>query len=69
MQHLTMDLKNLSPELIITDRHIVLHKNYLIRGKTEKSGQEVMYSYKGFNSNYMEFVGYETCAKLIWTSG
>ena len=29
-----------------------------IRGK---SVQEVMYSYKGFSSDYMEFVGYETC--------
>ena len=24
---------------------------------------------KCFNSNYMELVGYETCDKLIWTSG
>ena len=28
-----------------------------------------MYSSKGFNYKYMEFVGYETCYKLIWTSG
>ena len=28
-----------------------------------------MYSSKGLNYNYMEFVGYETCDKLIWTSG
>ena len=28
-----------------------------------------MHSYKCFNSNYMEFVGCETCDKLIWTSG
>ena len=28
-----------------------------------------MYSSKGFNSNYMDFVGYETCDRLIWTSG
>ena len=28
-----------------------------------------MYSYKCFNSNYMGFVGYETCDKLIWKSG
>ena len=40
-----------------------------IRKKLEISGQEVMYSYKSFNSNYMEFFGYETCDKLIWTSG
>ena len=28
-----------------------------------------MYYSKGFNSNYVEFVGYETCENLIWTSG
>ena len=28
-----------------------------------------MYSYKCFNSNYMEIVGYETHEKLMWTSG
>ena len=28
-----------------------------------------MYSSKCFNYNYMEFVGYEACDKLIWTSG
>ena len=28
-----------------------------------------MYSSKGFNYNYMEFVGYETCEKLICSSG
>ena len=37
--------------------------------KVEKEGKEVMYSSKSFNYNYMEFVGYETCEKLIWTSG
>ena len=26
-----------------------------------------MHSYECFNSNYMEFVGYETRDKLIWT--
>ena len=36
--------------------------------KTGKVGQEVMYSYKCFNSDYMEFVGYETYEKLIWAS-
>ena len=40
-----------------------------IRGKLEKSGQGVMYSYKCFIYNYMEFVCYETCDKLILTSG
>ena len=28
-----------------------------------------MYYSKCFNHNYTEFVGYETCEKLIWTSG
>ena len=28
-----------------------------------------MYYSQYFNYNYMEFVGYETCGKLIWTSG
>ena len=28
-----------------------------------------MYSSKIFNSNYIEFDGYETNEKLIWTSG
>ena len=28
-----------------------------------------MYSSQGFNYNHMKFVGYETCDKLIWTSG
>ena len=27
-----------------------------------------MYSSKGFNYNYMEFVGDEICDKLVWTS-
>ena len=34
-----------------------------------KADQEVMYYYKGFNYNYTYFIGYETCDKLIWTSG
>ena len=37
--------------------------------KVEKLGQEVMYYSKYFNSNYLEFFGYETCDKLICTSG
>ena len=28
-----------------------------------------MYFSKYLNSKYMEFVGYDTCAKLIWISG
>ena len=35
----------------------------------EKEGQEVMYSSKDFNSNYMEFVGYETREKFTYKSG
>ena len=40
-----------------------------IWGKLEKADQEVIYSSKYFNSKYTEFVGYDTCEKLIWTSG
>ena len=60
MQHITMDMENLILKLIITDRHIFLQNKYLISEKVGKIGQEVMYSSKCFNSNYMEFVGYET---------
>ena len=28
-----------------------------------------MYSYKCFNSSYIEFVDFKICEKLIWTSG
>ena len=35
----------------------------------KKKVQEVMYSSKCLNSDYMDFVGYETREKLIWTSG
>ena len=28
-----------------------------------------MYYSKSFNSNYMKFVGYDTCDRLKWTSG
>ena len=28
-----------------------------------------MYSFKNFNYNYIGFVGYEICRKLIWKSG
>ena len=67
--YLTTYIENLSLKLIIKDRHIFLQKNYLISKKLEKSSQEVIYSSTCFNYNYMEFVGYETCEKLIWTSG
>ena len=52
-------------------RHIYCSPEKLsrIRKKLEKSGQEAMYSSKGFSSNYMELVCYETCDKLIWTYG
>ena len=68
MQQLTMDLENISLKLIITYIHIVLQKIYLVSEETGKSGKEVMYSSKCFNSNYMEFVVRGTCDKLIFTS-
>ena len=37
--------------------------------KYGNSGQEVKYSSAYFNSNYMEFVGYDTCDKIICTPG
>ena len=40
-----------------------------IRKKLKESGQEVIYSSKCLNSDYMEHVGYETRDKLIRTSG
>ena len=40
-----------------------------MQGKLEKEEQEVMYSSKYFNSNYVEFVGHEKCEKFIWTLG
>ena len=64
MQHLTMDLENIVLKLIITDRHIFLHDNWLTSEENWKNpGQEVMYSSECFNSNHMEFVGYETLEK------
>ena len=39
-----------------------------IRKKPVKVGEEVMYYSKCFNYNYMEFVSYKTCEKLIWKS-
>ena len=40
-----------------------------IQGMLEKSGQKLMYPSKQINCNHMEFVGYDTCEKSIWTSG
>ena len=69
MQHLTMNLENISLKLITADRGIVLHKNCLIyKNKLVKLGQEVIYSSGCFNYNYMYSDGYETCDKLIWAS-
>ena len=69
-EHLTMDLESISTKLIIADRGTVLQNNQLIpEEKTGKPYQEEMYSSKIFNSNYIEFDGYETNEKLIWTSG
>ena len=67
VQHLTMNLENVGMKFIITYRHIVIQKKQLISEKTGKSGQEVMYSSKCFNFNYMEFFGYETRERLIFT--
>ena len=36
-------------------------ENSLISEKPGIAGQEIMYYSKGFNSNYMDFVGYEKC--------
>ena len=44
-------------------------KQARIRVKLEKLGQEVIYSSECFNSQYMEFVGYDTREQLIWTPG
>ena len=68
MQHLTMNLENISLKLIITDRHTVLEKKSHIWREYESS-QEVTYSSKYFIYNYMEFVGYETQDKLLRTLG
>ena len=43
-------------------------KLYLVTKRTGKSGQEVLYYSKYFNSNYIEFVGYEKCDKLLCKS-
>ena len=69
MQHLTMYLGNISLKYIIIDRHLFTEKLARILGKLEKSDQEVIYSSKCFNYIYMKFVGYDTCDKIIWTSG
>ena len=44
-------------------------KRSRIRRKLGIQDQEVMYYYKCFNYSYIEFVIYETCDKLMWTSG
>ena len=64
-----MDLGNISLTFIIIDRHLFTEKLARILEKLEKSDQEVIYSSKCFNCIYMKFVGYDTCDKIIWTSG
>ena len=63
MQHITMDLGNQILNMIITDIHILPGKLACICGNLENWDQEVMYSSEYFNSNHMEFVGYDTCEK------
>ena len=67
MQHLTMYLENISFALVITDIHTVIQKHWLVY--EERKYQEVIYYSKYFNSNYIDFIGYEKCDKLICTSG
>ena len=69
MIHLTMDLLNQSLNFIITDRYIFFLQNSSYKSNVEKAGQEVMYYSKQISSNYMRFVGYDTCDKLIRISG
>ena len=68
MQHIAMNLESISYRLIVTDIHIVLHKIDSCFYQLKKSSQEVMYSSKHSYSNYMYFIGCETCDKSIWTS-
>ena len=68
MEHLTMDLGNQNLKIILqTDIFFSVILSHT-KGKFEKVGQEEMNSSKYFNSNYTEFVPYDICDKLIWTS-
>ena len=70
MQHLTIYLEIYKFEVdYYIQTYCSAEKVAHIRKKLKKSGQEVIYYFKGFSSSYMDFVGYETCDKLIWTSG
>ena len=60
---------NQSLKFVIPNRHIFPGKLTHIRGNLVKIGQEVMCYSKSSNHRYMEFVGYNRCEKLIWTSG
>ena len=40
-----------------------------MQGKLEISGKEEIYFSEYFNSNHIEFVGHDTCGKLMWASG
>ena len=37
--------------------------------KANNAAREALDITRSINSNYMEFVGYKTCSKVIWTSG
>ena len=37
--------------------------------KVNNTAREALDITRSINSNYMEFVGYNTCSKVIWTSG
>ena len=70
MQHLTMGLEIYKFEVdYYRQTYFSPEKLANIQKQLEKSGQEVMYSSKCLNSDYMDFFGYETCDKIILTSG
>ena len=69
MKHLTMELVNQSLKLIIADKHYFPRKTGSCARNVGESSSRSNVFLKYFNYNYMEFVGYDTCDKLIWTSG
>ena len=70
MQHLTMDLANQNVKLYYyRQTYFSPEKLSHIRVKLDKAGKEVMYYSKCFNHNYVDCFSYETCKKIIFTSG